>query len=93
MTEVTYYQCTTYLNEEWFFSDGSVETATFSASAIGTTSAAETTQRSYDLAFIQATEYLILNYSDRIYARCITNIKRDLNVNFGVIPDPTSISK
>jgi len=88
MTEVTYYQCTTYFNEEWFFSDGSVETATVSASAIDTTSLEIATQHSYELVIAECKEILNTRYPDRTVIRSVVNIKRDSNVNFGVIPVP-----
>jgi len=88
MTEVTYYQCTTYFNEEWFFSDGSVETGTVSASAIDTTSLAIATQHSYELVIVECNNILNTQYPDRTVIRSVVNIKRDSNVNFGVIPVP-----
>jgi len=68
------------------FSDGSVETGTFSASAINTTSIAIATRNSYENAVAQCTLYLNTYYYNRTLLRAISSIKTDSNVNFGVIP-------
>ena len=81
MTSLIYYQCTTYLSEEWFFTDSSVETATFTASAIDNTSLSVATQKSYELVIDQSFKYVNARYPDRTITRCVTTIKRDTNFN------------